>query len=179
MKKFYLKSVLFCAVVLFSFSTFSQSKSNLWTPVSPQKAISTEQLERMTVPAKEMYFDLNLFQLKQQLQHVGNRNSSSFTTLKFPSADGKLNNYSVQEASVMHPDLQARYPDIRSYIGQGIDNPSEIIRFSITPKGFHGMILGTKDGTQFINPFSDQGNTYSVFTKRSVGASNHQFECDV
>ncbi|MBT8325586.1 MAG: proprotein convertase P-domain-containing protein, partial [Winogradskyella sp.] len=179
MKKFYTKPLLLCAVFLFSMLSYSQNNKGIWTPSNAQKKITLSAAERNAEPKKESFFELNMLKLKQQLLYVGNRNSTNAAILEFPLEDGRLYAFSVLEASVMHPDLQAKYPEIRSYIGQGIDNPSEIIRFSITPKGFHGMILNTKQGTQFINPYTEGGDTYTVFAKQGIKASNNQFECDV
>ena len=171
MKKFYTKPLLLCAVFLFSMLSYSQNNKGIWTPSNAQKQMTLSAAERNAQPKKESFFELNMLKLKQQLLYVGNRNSTNAAILEFPLEDGKLYAFSVLEASVMHPDLQAKYPEIRSYIGQGIDNPSVIIRFSITPKGFHGMILNTKQGTQFINPYTEDGDTYTVFAKQSIKAS--------
>lgn len=179
MKNFYIKPVLLCIVMLLSISSFSQNDKEIWTSFSSLKAMSLNPIERNASPQKESFFQLNTLKLKQQLLNVGNRNTTNAVIIDFPLADGKLYRYSVLEASVMHPDLQAKYPEIRSYIGQGITNPAEIIRFSITPKGFHGMVLGTEKGTQFINPYSENGNIYSVFAKQDIKTSNNQFECEV
>ena len=36
----------------------------------------------------------------------------------------------------MHPDLQKKYPSIRTYKGVGITDPTATIRFSIGPLGY-------------------------------------------
>ena len=51
--------------------------------------------------------------------------------IEFPNSKGEFQRFSVFEASVMHPDLQAKYPNIKSYAGKGIDDPTATIRLSI------------------------------------------------
>jgi len=54
----------------------------------------------------------------------------------------------------MEYELQMQFPEIRSFVGKGIDNPSAIMRFSISPqKGFSGMVLSDKK-TVFIEPYT-------------------------
>ena len=89
-------------------------------------------------------FSLNTDVLRQSLKNVAKRNDfsvSSNTILSFPNSEGKLERFSIKEASIMHPDLQERFPEIRSYVGQGIDDASSVLRFSLSPYGFSGMIL--------------------------------------
>ncbi len=79
----------------------------------------------------------------------------------------------------MHPDLQARFPNIRSYIGQGVDDASSIIRFSLSPYGFSGMILSTEGKNTFIEPMSQGSNNYIVFNRKKRLDHDNDFECSV
>ena len=57
----------------------------------------------------------------------------------------------VVEASIMAPELQARFPEIRTYLAQG---PGSVHgRLSQTPAGFRGMLF-TPDGTVYIDPYT-------------------------
>lgn len=166
-------------VMCFSLTTHSQNSNELWTSVSEMKAKGTEQVSRKIELKTEKYFQLDIDALKSALQNVGNRENIGNTVISFPNSDGKLNKFRVFEASIMESELQEQFPNIRSYAGQGIDNPSEIIRFSITPKGLHAMFLGTSSGTQFIDPFSEDGDIYTVYSKKNLKARNFDFECGV
>ena len=115
-------------------------------------------------------FSLNTEALRQSLNSVTQRSqflTVSNTILSFPNAEGKMERFSIKEASVMHPDLQERFPEIRSYIGQGIDNAASVLRFSLSPEGFNGMILSSDGKNTFIEPVGGVSNNYIVFNRKN------------
>ncbi|QXP80528.1 MULTISPECIES: reprolysin-like metallopeptidase [Winogradskyella] len=179
MLKNYFIKITFVLTVIFSLSATAQNTSKLWTSISEQKAEQTEQVIRRVELKSEKFFQLNLEALKHTLENVGDRNNIGNTIISFPNSEGVLSEFKVFEASIMEPELQEKYPNTRSYAGQGIDNPTEIVRFSITSKGLHAMFLGTARGTQFIDPFSKEGNIYTVYSKKDLLARNFEFECGV
>ncbi|WP_282030130.1 reprolysin-like metallopeptidase [Winogradskyella eximia] len=179
MNKNYVIKIATIVIAFVSLSATSQNSNELWTSVSGFKAKQSEQVLRKIELKTEKFFQLNLEGLKNALLNVGDRENQGNTVISFPNSEGKLNKFRVFEASIMEPELQAEFPDMRTYAGQGIDNPTEIIRFSITPKGLHAMFLGTSNGTQFIDPFSTTGNIYTVYAKKNLEARNFDFECGV
>ncbi|NRD22253.1 T9SS type A sorting domain-containing protein [Winogradskyella litoriviva] len=177
MNKTYFIKTTIILFLLVTFTASSQNLKGLWTSVGETKAIQTDQVFRKISLKTEKYFKLNLEELKNKLQNVGTREHQGNTIIAFPNSNGELHNYRVFETPMMELELQAEYPNIKTYAGQGIENPSEIIRFSITSKGFHGMFLGMPNGTQFIDPFSDDGNIYTVYSKQNIEDLSFGFEC--
>ena len=51
----------------------------------------------------------------------------------------------------MEPVLAAQYPDVQTYRGVGLDDPSASARLGLTSSGFHAVIL-SEGGTVFITP---------------------------
>ena len=148
---------MFMIIFLLSMSVYAQKSESLWTKVSSEKAKNNKQVFRKTQPNKANFYQLNLNGLKQIIQHAPNRaeiTGKSNTIVSFPNSNGVFGDFRIMEASVMHPELEAKFPNIHSYVGQGIDNPAEIIRFSITPQGLHTMTLSTKQGTEYIDPYT-------------------------
>ena len=179
MNQNYLLKIAIIVVVFFTLPASSQSTSQIWTNVSVERAKQSEQVVRKISLKKEKFYQLNVEGLKNALLNVGNRDNIGNTVISFPNSEGKLNRYKVFEASIMEAELQAQFPNMKTYAGQGIDNPTEIIRFSITPKGLHAMFLGTSKGTQFIDPFSVEGNVYTVYSKNDLNSRDFDFECGV
>lgn len=179
MSQNYLVKSIAILMVCFSISATSQTSDKLWTSINESKAQQSEQVLRKINLKTEKFFQLNIENLKDAVQNIGNRENTGNTIISFPNSDGELSRFKVFEASIMEPELQVQFPDMRSYAGQGIDNPTEIVRFSITSKGFHAMFLGTSNGTQFIDPFSKVGNIYTVYSKSDLLESDFEFQCGV
>ena len=178
MKKDYYLIVITVAL-FFVFNSNAQNSNEFWTNIDETKAKQSQQVSRKITLKKEKFYQLDLESLKNNLLNIGNRNNVGNTVISFPNSDGEMKRYKVFEASVMAPELKAQFPNIKSYAGQGIDNPAETVRFSITPKGLNVMLLGTLNGTQFIDPFTTEGNIYTVYAKKNLEIRNFEFECGV
>jgi len=132
-------------------------------------------------PSSYVLFSLDINSLRSVLTTAPVRGASNGRTaelvVSFPTPDGTLESFRVTEASVLHPDLAARYPGIASYAGQGIDDPSATLRFSISNQlGFHGMVLSSDKHTYYIDPYSSDRTTYSVYRREGL-TSGGSFEC--
>ncbi len=99
--------------------------------------------------------------------------------LSLPLPDGSFGRFSVVESPIMEARLAAKYPRIRTYRGQGLDDPSATVRFDLTPAGFHAMIRSPA-GRVFIDPFS-RGDTehYVSYWARDAGGAGRGGTCGV
>ena len=92
----------------------------------------------------------SLLQSAPQEKNTNPLNSGSVISIPFP--DGSEQLFSFVEFDMMEASLQQKFPGIKTYLGQGITDPSARIYFDKTTVGFHAMIIG-KYGTTFIDPF--------------------------
>lgn len=168
------KLLLTCIALLTFFAGFAQQ---LWRPTTQQRLQGMEKMERSSMVYTTTFFNLNLEQMKQKLQVAPARNSgiTSNVIIDFPDANGKLKQFKIYEASVMHPILAAKYSDLQTYVGQGITNPNEVIRISTTLFGFHAMTF-TDQGIEYIDPYTKDLQSYIVYRKQDV-SSNITREC--
>lgn len=123
-------------------------------------------------------YTLNADQLRQNLKAAPARFSNEKgVIISLPTVNGKLERFRVWEFSNMAPELQAKYPDIRSYVGTGVEDPTVYLRFSISPVGFSSMI--TRSGiSEFIEPYTEDRTVYAVFdSKARRGQDREPFEC--
>jgi hypothetical protein len=65
----------------------------------------------------------------------------SVAIITLPRPDGSFERFAFVESPIMAPALQARYPEIRTYLGQGLDNPAATARFDVTPQGLHAQVF--------------------------------------
>ncbi|MET4074790.1 IPT/TIG domain-containing protein [Hymenobacter sp. UYCo722] len=72
--------------------------------------------------------------------------------LVLPLPDGRSARFGVREASVMDAATAARFPELRTYAGRGLDDPDASARLDITPYGFHGQILSGALGAVYLEP---------------------------
>ncbi len=168
------------SVALLSVTTFvsAQQKNPLWKSSTRANAPVLE--SRMQLPTAHL-FDLDVNALKSSLTASPQRSGKAVTSVEvaLPNADGQMERFKVYENSTMDPALQARYADIRSYVGYGIDNPTSTAYFSVSPLGFKGMTLNADKPAVFIEPFSQDLQTYSVYKKSDKKADLSRFECTV
>ncbi len=174
----YLIFILFSFFLIFAIS--AQNSDELWSKSRNFGENLPEKIERRTIPEKFEIFHLNLDLLKKKLKNTDERNGSlgkPNTVLSFPNADGILERYTIFEASIMEEDLQKKYPTIRSYIGKGIDNPSATIRFSVTPLGLQAMSFNNSKGSEYIDAYTEDKESYMVYAKRNLPGLKDPFEC--
>jgi len=78
---------------------------------------------------------------------------NSNVVLKVPFPDGSFHYFKMVETVMMETGLANKFPDIKTYSGQGIDNPTAIIKVSITQLGFQSMVI-SPEGSFFIDQYA-------------------------
>jgi hypothetical protein len=90
----------------------------------------------------------------------------SHVIISLPMPDGSFQRFAVVESPILSPELAARYPDIKTFIGQGIDTPTAVARLDFTPNGFHSMVI-THEGSSFIDPYDpEHPGVYICYDRR-------------
>jgi len=177
MKKITFKNLL-PFLCLFATVSFAQ---NTWR----QSSLSEKQKEAFqerNIPVEAKVFSLDMNALKGQLSlapQSGEYAGKSNTIISLPNSNGDLVRYRVEEASVFAPELQARYPEIRSYAGYGIDDKTAYLRFTVSPyNGVNGIVL-TGDRSQSIVIEAVPGDTSkaAIFKRSDRRNTGKSFEC--
>jgi hypothetical protein len=99
--------------------------------------------------------------------------------MELPWPDGSYPRFRIEESPIMEPGLALQFPELKTYRGQGLDDPTALLRFDWTPAGFHGMVLSSV-GTVYLDPFApgDTENYISYLAKdyRRVGGASMRCE---
>jgi len=97
--------------------------------------------------------------------------------LHFPMPNGSFERFRIVESPIVEPELLEKFPELKTYSGQGIDDATAIARFDFLPGGFHSQILSAK-GTILIDPYFKQGDTenYISYYKNTV-TPTQDFTC--
>lgn len=92
-----------------------------------------------------------------------------------PRPDGLLEAFEVVESPIMEAPLAAKYPQIRTYSAQGIDDPAATARLCMNELGFFATVL-SPDGDYAIAP-SDLGADAVYSSAFSSNGNRAGWEC--
>lgn len=141
-----MKKLLLVLIVLGlgSYSLNAQSSfENYWTKIQSNQL--TNGTERYALPSKFELFQLNISSLKAYLSNspmeFTNKGMKSNVILEIPFPNGTVHTFKMVETVMMEPGLAQKFPSFKTYSGQGVDHPTDIIKVSFTDLGFQAMVL--------------------------------------
>jgi len=98
--------------------------------------------------------------------------------IDLPLPDGGYGRFLVLESPIMEPGLAAKFPQIKTYLVQGLDDPTASGRLDWTPAGFRGSVLSSK-GSFFIDPYWQNSDAVSISYYTSQAGEAKDFRCGV
>ena len=164
----------FTVIIFFICSSFLQGNINstyaqgsYWSEVNLRSDDGNPTIQ----PAKYRTVGLDIDAIRQVLDSAPHENDvsarNSSAVIELPMPDGTMETFSFVNSPVMAPGLAEKYPEIQVYLGQGVENPTYIVRFDLTPQGFHAMILNS-GSTVYIDPYTIGDLTKCIsYTKAS------------
>ncbi|AXG73575.1 T9SS C-terminal target domain-containing protein [Flavobacterium arcticum] len=173
-----MKRILLLVIISIVFG--SANAQQLWNAVPSERLNHLEKTNRVSIPLKSQTFSLDLDAFKTILEAAPSRDNytaPSTVIVPFPNGEGEIEHFRIYEASVLHPDLAAQHPNIKSYVGQGIEHPASSVRFSVTIFGLHSMMFSTA-GTSYIDPYTRDLQNYLIYKKKDL-QNPRQFFCGV
>lgn len=174
MKKITFLFVLFIS----SLASFSQ---NLWKKTSENELINSPKSERTHMPSKYSLFtlDLNLFKTKLQNAPLDTSGQQSNIQIEFPNPEGGFDTYLVYEAPVFEKKLSDELPNMKSYVGMGINDKTARIRFSVNNYfGLHTVTYSGLHGSRYIDTYTTDMQNYIVYYKNDLQRKK-PFSCEV
>jgi hypothetical protein len=158
------------------------SSDGLWTALATPPAVAPTRVPG-AMPGRRFgaLFALHQGRLRQILQPRPSERPYPGTgeagVMTVPLPDGRFTRVRVEEAPILSPELSRRYPSIRTYRGQGVDDPTLSARLDQTPWGFHAQLLTAK-GSVYVDPVDPaRPRQYRSYWKRELVRS--PFRCGV
>lgn len=153
-------SAKLCLLLIFSAVFFiANAQQNFFADVVESAVKKTNQ-KRIIIPEKYRTLQLDTIGMLPFLRRLpAEKNSmdrSKTAVLSIPMPNGTLAKFHVWESSIMEPELAAANPDLKTFSGQGIDDPTATIKLDWTLFGFHAMILSPVTGSVFIDPYDQK-----------------------
>ena len=178
-----LKAIFTCFLFLYSLSLAAQAE--IWEKIEnyEQKEVRKNLESQSVYPTAYTLLRINKSELKSLLKTSPQRQEKgdiqNLPVLDIPLPDGNTLNFYIEEASVMHPDLQSKFPNIKSFAGYGVDQKDAYLRFDYSHKGYHFQILSSQHGTIKIDPIKGQEDLYQCYFKKDIYVSDNskKFEC--
>lgn len=72
--------------------------------------------------------------------------------ISLPHPDGGFQRFALVESPIMEAGLAAKHPEIKTYAGKGIDDPTATLRMDITPLGVHASVR-SHTGAWYVDPY--------------------------
>lgn len=187
-----LRIKLFCIVCvlaigsgLFLYSTQSAAQigtATVWRDIDPTALLANPGGTRIIKPRRYRTVALDVVGLRTLLARAPMEFTAAARTgrieVTLPKPDGTLARFLTEESPIMEPGLAAKFPAIKTYRAQGIDDPAATARFGITPYGFHAIVLSPA-GAYYIDPFrrGDAINHISYFKTDYPRTVDDNFTC--
>ncbi len=96
--------------------------------------------------------------------------------LTLPLPDGTFSSFKMVSTPTMAEGLSRAYPQIRTFSGVNTEDPSVLVRVSLSELGLHAMIRSPK-GTFFIDPYETLNKDYYVVYRREDLKPYRNFDC--
>ncbi|WP_018692754.1 reprolysin-like metallopeptidase [Algicola sagamiensis] len=136
---------------------------SFWVTAALWESVSMMQREGMALNPRVVEYQL----YRLDIPRFQNRIEQAQIQIEVPAPDGQMVSVLLSNDSVMAPELAAKFPEIKSYIGKD-DTGQQIGRFGMSPYGFHGMYL-YQGKYVFIDAVKKtDGMYYQVYTRDGV-----------
>jgi hypothetical protein len=169
------KLLILSTILAFSAAGFAQQTH--WKKID--STIGSEVRENNVRLSDYSLFTLNISNIQNQLKNAPDRDqypSVKGVMINFPNLQGGFDTYEVFESSTMHPDLQRRYSEVRSYLGFKKGDKSSMLRFTVDPYfGFNGMVRNDNE-IYYIDSHTKDNQVYKIYDRKKATSLN-QFQC--
>lgn len=166
---------LVLSITIFFLCYYGAAQTGYWKKKESTGIAAHQQLTRLKIK------DAKIFSLEEGFfmnTLKGGSTQRQRQVVDFPDENGNLRSFTIQESPVFSPELSEKYPDIKSFVGQSLNNDRDRIRFSVSHNGVQGMIVYA-DGRNatYMQRISQTENDYVVYNREMDYGIPSDFVC--
>jgi hypothetical protein len=162
--------LLLCSFLLVLPALLPAQSPGFWSPINEERIAGSG--ERRIVPATYRTYLLHVDELGSMLDAIP---SGEEVVFAIPMPDGNMERFSIHRNTVMHPELAALFPDIRTFSGVSLERPGTVLKMDLTVHGFHAMVLPFAGDPVFIDPYATGDvEHYIVYHKSAFSKQSGQ-----
>ncbi|MFO0830577.1 MAG: M12 family metallo-peptidase [Phycisphaerales bacterium] len=140
----------------------AQTGESFWTPLAAMPA--EVENARPWVRHAGKLLELDFASIKALLRGAPLEFSGrERAVIALPNPRGEFSYFEIAESPVMHAELAewilTHGAETRTFVGQGLDDPTSTVRLDFAPTGFHAQVLGAS-GDWAIDPYSFQDSAH-------------------
>ncbi|MFK7771244.1 MAG: reprolysin-like metallopeptidase, partial [Saprospiraceae bacterium] len=158
-----------------SLNLFAQ---NPWSDVSKNSIANLHEENFNPLPSEYRVINLNFTDLKKHLENAPMEFTETAKnnplTLALPMPDGTMQNFEVAKSPMMEQGLADKFPEIKTFTLQGVDDPTAVGRMDFNANNLHAFLRST-NGAFLIDPAGD--HYISFFKKNKYVPKTARHEC--
>ncbi|MCF2873640.1 MULTISPECIES: reprolysin-like metallopeptidase [unclassified Tenacibaculum] len=166
-------------LLIFTLSIGSLYSQSYWNRVESKTASVKKEkiLDRKSTPEKYSLRTLDLDGFTNYIS--GAKSKGSKKIIQLPNSKGELQKFSIHETSSLAPGLAAKFPMIKSYSAQGLDNPTAVAKISLGNDGLHAIIFYGNESTVYVDPYTKDKKQYIIYKREHLHANKDEFSCQI
>ncbi|WP_346881647.1 reprolysin-like metallopeptidase [uncultured Algibacter sp.] len=155
--------VLSIAILLSVFSSFAQNST--WKQVKSLKI--SKKLQKFQIDNDNAHmFELDMASFVTSIENTNSKSTKKEAKIiNIPGQLGKMEAFKIFEAPVLAPELSAKYPHIKSYVGVSLVDSKTRLRMSVSPQGVQTMISYVGKPSVFMQPIEKGSSAYVLYSK--------------
>ena len=179
-------AVLFSLLSIHSIVLAAESPQNIWSEVAQTELDSglNKAKENWVNPDQFRAFSLNKPALTDILKkapleqpQLNALSRQQPALIYLPTPDGEYMAFEFVESPVMSSKLAEKFPELKTYSGFSIEDPSITVRFDYTQKGFHAQVLAPGN-RWYIDPLhKNESNTYASYFNKNYHPLKDHGQC--
>ncbi len=172
-----MKKLLLIALA-FGFMQSEAQSLKAWKSADDLKIESEKKIRTTEYSERQQLFQLDENAFRASLANAGFKEEGKpGIVISLPSIEGQAEQFLIWETSNFAPGLRAQFPQIKSYVGQGVTDRTAYLRFSVSPLGIQTMILRADSGAEFIEPYTTDASVYVLFDSATRFKGQLPFAC--